>query len=700
MKNKNWKQLIGGKPGLIIIGSLIILSLIVALDEILDLPYFLFGAPPTPINWTEIAFDLVALFSISLISIALIRKVEAKRRKSEQTLRESEERYRTLIENQGEGFAVVDQEERFTFANPAAEKLFDVPPEGLFGKSLKEFTTPEYFKVIQEQTAERRRGEKTTYEIEIINANEERRFILITATPQFDKKGVFSGTFGIFRDITERKRAEEQLRLFSHSVNSSIDGIAMGNPEGRITYVNETFVRMFGYSREELIRKEIAFIYPEDQIPKLKEALKSTMEGGWVGELVGKRKDGELFPMAVSASRVVDDEGNVIAQMASHSDITERRKLQHQLIQAEKLAAVGTLAYGIAHEFNNILAGMMANAELGLITKDSQQIKECFETIMENSHRASSITNNLLVFARQKKAKDELIDITEPLRSVLSITHRELEKLNIEIVEKFKPIPKIYCDAGQLSEVFLNIVINARDAMRPKGGTLTIQVKQNGDNLKIIFEDIGCGIPEEIKGRIFEPFVTTKGALEGSEIPGTGLGLFLSYGIIDGYKGKIQVESKVGKGSKFTILIPVSKNLPRKPILDTEIGSSKEIEKKLKILLVDDEKAISFSLKKFLESRGHKVTVSLKAKEGLEHFKKDKFDLVLSDILIPDMDGIELIKKMREKDQQTKIIVITGHILKEKEEKAKEAGADDFLIKPFKNEVLTTAISKLIAKNS
>jgi len=184
--------------------------------------------------------------------------------------------------------------------------------------------------------------------------------------------------------------------------------------------------------------------------------------------------------------------------------------------------------------------------------------------------------------------------------------------------------------------------------------------------------------------------------LGGSEIPGTGLGLFLIYGIIDGYQGKIEVESKVGKGTQFTILIPVSKNLPRKLLLDTMIESPNEIEKKLKILLVDDEKAITFTLKKFLESQGHKVTASLRGKEGLKLFKKEKFDLVLSDIIIPDMDGIELIKKMREKDKDTKIIVITGHIQKEKGEKAKRAGADEVLIKPFKNEVLCTAIAKVV----
>ena len=143
------------------------------------------------------------------------------------------------------------------------------------------------------------------------------------------------------KEAVQHKEEKDTLRLFSHSVDSSIDGIAMGNAENRITYVNETFARMFGYSREELVGKEIAFIYSEDQIQKLEEALKTTLEGGWTGELIGKKKDGELIPIAVSSSRVVDDKGNVIAQMASHRDITERKQAEESLRESkEKLAGI------------------------------------------------------------------------------------------------------------------------------------------------------------------------------------------------------------------------------------------------------------------------------------------------------------------------------------------------------------------------
>ncbi len=954
MRYKNWKQLIGGRLGLIVIGALIIFIIISVLHEILDLPHLLLGAPRTPINLAEFIIDLIAAFFIGLIAISLIRRAESKQKKVEMALRESEKKYRQLIENAQEGIWAIDKDTYTTFVNPRMAEILRYTVDEMQGKHLFSFMDEQGIKICKRNLERRKQGIKEQHDFEFVRKDGTRVYTSLETSPITDDDGNYIGALAFVTDITERKKAEEELRESEKKYRTLYetirDGIAGGPMDGGIFECNQAFAEMLGYSKDELknltyqqltpkrwhqmeakivkeqilkrgysdeykkeyIRKDgtvfpvsarVWLIRDEDGKPegmwgvvrditerkRAEEALrfqseiaanmsegvylirasdgvivytnpkfeeifgygpggmigkhvsivnaptekspeetaKEIMEfinkhGFWRGEINNIKKDGtpfwcyasvsmfdhpehgrvwvvvhtditerkraeeelreseeryrDLFENANDLIQSVDANGKFVyvnrkwKQVMGYSDeeikklnltdilridqvphcmdlfkkvvssetldnvdtvfitkegkeifvsgsvnpkikdgkfvatrgifrnVTERRKLQQQLIQSEKLVAVGTLAYGIAHEFNNILAGILANAELGLFIRDSKQKKKCFESIVECSYRASSITSNLLPFTQQKDVKKELNDITEPLKSVLSLVHRELEKANIKIVEKFKPIPKIFCDQGQFSEVFLNMLTNARDAMRPKGGTLTVKVEPYKDDIRIVFKDTGCGIPENIKGKIFDPFVTTKGPLGGSDIPGTGLGLFLTHGIIDSYKGKIEVESREGVGTKFTILIPVSKNLPRKSLLETEIKSTKEIKRKLNILLVDDERPICITLKKFLESKGHKVTTSLRAKEGLGLFKKNKFDIVLSDITIPDMDGIELIKKMKKEDEKSKIIVLTGHIARELQKKAKEAGANEVLIKPFKNQTLYQTISELVFK--
>ncbi|HVP35528.1 MAG TPA: PAS domain S-box protein, partial [Terriglobales bacterium] len=622
------------------------------------------------------------------------------RKKAEEALRISEERYRLLFERNLAGVSRTALDGRILDCNDSfvrmlgyaskdellSHQMWDMYPER---KNREDFLSL----LMKEKVL-------INYEVCLKRKDGSLLWCIENASLLEEDQG-FPVIVGTLIDISERKKADEALRASEEKyraiVDNATDQIFTLDRQGRFLAINKTAAEMSRKSPDEMVGKSLAQMFPRETGVQFSKNIEEVFKNGQSKSIEeSMHLGGRVFFSSTTLNPIKDDKGNVVAVTGIVRDITEKKRLQEQLIQTEKLVAVGTLAYGIAHEFNNILAGMMANAELGLISKEQEQIKECFEIIVDNSKRASSITNNLLAFARHKEARKELVDITEPLKSVLAITHRELEKNNIDIKEKFKPVPKIFCDPGQFSEVFLNMITNARDAMYPKGGTLTIQVEPADDNIRIIFKDTGCGIPEDIKGRIFEPFVTTKGALGKSEVPGTGLGLFLTYGIVNGYKGKIEVESEVGKGTRFSIIIPIAENQPREILLNTRIESSSETEKKLKILLVDDEKAITLGLKKFLESKGHKVSTSLRAKEGLEIFSGGGFDLVLSDITIPDMDGIELIRKVKEKNQQIKIIVITGHLQKEKEEKARQAGADEVLIKPFKNDLLYQTISKVV----
>lgn len=262
------------------------------------------------------------------------------RKRVEKELRESEARFRTVISASKDAVITIGEDGYISIFNPAAESIFGWSEKEMLGQPLDRIMPQEYRQHHREYVrgyfscGEPHGAIGKTVELPAVRRDGTQFPVELSLSEGCctDKRFVMA----VIRDITRRKRAEEKLKLFSHSVESSVDGVAMGDTNGRITYMNETFIKMFGYSREELMGKEIVFIYAEDQIPMLKKALKATMEGGWTGELVGKRKNGELFPVAISASRVVDDEGNVIAQMAYHRDITKGKQMEEALKASEE----------------------------------------------------------------------------------------------------------------------------------------------------------------------------------------------------------------------------------------------------------------------------------------------------------------------------------------------------------------------------
>lgn len=623
---------------------------------------------------------------------------------AQEELIDARDKYSDLYDFAPVGYFTFDKNGMVMGANLTGSKLLGVERRNLIGKPFSLYVAPgdrDIFRFHLKKVAETKA--KQVCEIQVMKTKDSIFHAVLESILIEGNEGELYQCRTTMTDITSRKQAEKALeeseKRYRYLFENSPIGIYRTTPVGRILMANPALIRMLGYSSlDELTSRNLEKegynpSYPRKQFKELMER---------EGEVLGREaswmtKAKSLIFVRENARAVRDKDGNLLYYDGTVENITDKRRMETQLLQSEKLAAVGTLAYGIAHEFNNILAGMMVNAELGATLDDPSEIKECFEAIMDNCQRGSSITYSLLAVAGEKKGKRELIDIAQTLQGVLSFVRRELEKANIKTIENFKPVPQIFCDPAEFTEVFLNMLTNARDAMHPQGGTLIIELEQIEDNIRIVFKDTGCGIPDEIKTKIFDPFVTTKGALGKNEVAGTGLGLFLSYGIIDRYHGKIEVESKLGKGTTFTIFIPISQNLPSKSPAEKEVEPVTEIQRKLNILLIDDEEVICSVLKKFLEAKGHQVTASLKAAEGLGYFKKNKFDVVLSDITMPGMDGIELIRKIKEQDRSAKIIVITGHVQNTKEKAARDAGADEFLIKPFRNELLHQTINKVLS---
>jgi signal transduction histidine kinase len=385
-------------------------------------------------------------------------------------------------------------------------------------------------------------------------------------------------------------------------------------------------------------------------------------------------------------------------------DITERKlaeeekeRLQVQLIQSERMAGIGTLASGIAHEFNNLLQIMMGHTEFAQRTKKADVMEEALDIVMNTTVRTKKIIEDVLSFSKSGAPEKELCDIAELIKSVLSLTEEHFKKNNIRAVIKYGRVPKIEVNKGEIQQVFLNLVTNARDAMSPRGGKLEIEIKKVEDNVEISFADTGKGIEEENLSRVFEPFYTTKGAVGGdTRIQGIGLGLSVSYGIVERHRGTIEVESEVGRGTTFTIRLPVIVEKAEKRIDKEERKKKPEKIKPLKVLVVDDEEEICKLLTKWLSSEGHNVKSALTGKKALDLVKKESFDVVFLDIVMPGIPAIDTLAEIKNNSPETKVKMITGTLLdKESWKELRKRGADGYLVKPFKIEDIKNYIASI-----
>ncbi|WP_298818932.1 hybrid sensor histidine kinase/response regulator [Chloroflexus sp.] len=384
-----------------------------------------------------------------------------------------------------------------------------------------------------------------------------------------------------------------------------------------------------------------------------------------------------------------EDEQRLLAAFARHAAAAIQnarlfrrwQETQTELGRSAKLAAVGTFAASIAHEFNNLLAGMLGYAQLGLADDQVETKNEALKVVLDTCKRGRSITGSLLTFARRRDSRRELSDLREVIDGTITLMEIELRKHNIRVVRKIEMVPPTICDAGQISQVFLNLLTNARDAMKPQGGTLTVTLRSEADWIILQVEDTGHGIPEAIRRQIFQPFVSTKNTT-GSQ-SGTGLGLAVSYGIIQNHNGQFEVESEVGKGTKMTIRLPIVQE-------EAQPDNLSPIPPQ-KILVIDDDEASAQTLTNLLTQAGHHVTYCAHSAEAVAIYTANQFDLVLSDVVMPELDGISLLNVLRSYDPTVSVILFTGQIEPDQVATMAASGAYAVLRKPFAaDELLAT----------
>ena len=517
---------------------------------------------------------------------------------------------------------------------------------------------------------------------------------------------ISSGTdkyiLSVARDITERKKAEAELKIRAEMLDQATDGILLHDMNGKYIYVNETAAEERGYSREELMRMNVKDLLSAQFYNQQKKWWEKVKDGEHQRtEYETRCKDGTLIPIDSNITRIQYEDKKYMLVVTR--DITERKRIEAERAELEKkaqvasrLASVGEMASGIAHEINNPLTGVIGFAQLLSDRKDlPEDVMDQLSVIQEGGQRVSSIVKRLLTFARQSKLERTYININDILENTLKLRSYALATGNIEIATRLEPgLPDTMADAGQLQQVFLNLIVNAEQEMEKahSGGRLEVKTEYRGDIIRVLFKDDGPGIAKEDLDKVFDPFFTTKEVGEG-----TGLGLSLSHGIMAEHGGRLYVESKEGKGATFTVEIPVTTE-GRQYKLTEAVDEERGEHKSGRILVVDDEEIVGSYLKRVLGAEGHEVEVETEAGKALERLERESYDLILSDIKMPGMGGIEFyqnIKKMKESLAE-KVVFITGDVIgKETRNFLEETGLPN-ITKPINVKQLKETINRVM----
>jgi PAS domain S-box-containing protein len=527
-----------------------------------------------------------------------------------------------------------------------------------------------------------------------------------------NKEGERKAAIGIIRDISERKRAEDEIKkakdFLESVIENSRDGIVVSDEFGKIISVNTALTKMSSFSREELIEEHVSMLAHEneDMRRKIRKNMKDLIEKGFSSyEVVSKTKEGKSIDIECNMSMVKDGKGNHIAGISIIRDISERKRMEHQLVQSEKLKVLGELSGGVAHDFNNMLSTILGRIQLLRRTienpngkperrKAVSDLKKGLEIIEKASLDGAETVRRIQEFSRKGKKKEDdtyfvEVDINTVINDALEFTkarwkdEAESKGIKINIKRKLLPVPCVLGSASELREVLTNFIHNAIDAM-PHGGVISVGTLAENSTVSIKLEDSGIGIPKEIQEKIFDPFFTTKGP------QATGLGMSVSYGIINRHQGTITVDSTVGKGTTFTINLPVPKKRGHK---GKAIPVTKQVDR-ASILVIEDEEPIRDLLCDILVEGGHEVEAACSGSDGIELFKKKDFDLVFTDLGMPEMSGWQVAKEIKKINRNTPVALITGWEIQLKESEVRENGVNLVVTKPFQMDQVLRLVEK------
>ncbi len=616
------------------------------------------------------------------------------------------------VESSGEVIFMTDPQGIFTYVNPEFTKLYGHKPDVVIGK-----TTPRILKsgAMKQQDYEafwQTLLEKQVVKSEFINKSKDGKLINveIAVNPVTDEKQNIIGFLAIQKDITERKQAEEALKLqttyFSQLFENSPTGIAFLDTNDRVMNVNKAFENMFQYSLEEIKGKSLTHLIVPDELSKESIIFSNKVIGGELIRIssVRKRKDGGRLDMIITGYPIMV-EGKCAGIYAIYADVSDMRKLEDQIRQTQKLESLGTLAGGIAHDFNNILGIILGYTSLlGRGYENPEKVKQSVEAISKAVQRGAGLVKQILTFARKTDIVFGAVNVNETIAELVKMLHETFPKTITLYQQLYENLPPIIADHNQIHQALLNLSVNARDAIFSRtanghGGSITFITKIIlGAELRkkipeaidevyacLSVKDTGSGMDEVTLKRIFEPFFTTKDIGKG-----TGLGLAVVYGVVKGHRGYIDVESALGVGTTFNLYFPLEAQ--EIEITKTGIEEKEEIKGGTEtILVVEDEEMLQELVKTMLKMGGYRVLTANDGEEGIEMYRKhkDEISIVLTDLGLPKLGGFEAFLKMKEINSNIKAVIASGYFDPDQKVEMLKADIKDFVQKPYRpNEVL------------
>ena len=566
--------------------------------------------------------------------------------------------WESTFDAMSDGIFIFDQAGKLIRVNRAGAAMDKAHPESLLGRKCCDIlrTSSDGDACIVEQALH----QAGSINLEIVPQHMNRP-VLVTVEPVIDERGQTAGVVATARDLSELRKVEavarERQSLLKNIMESAREAIYALDKDGNYKWCNQAMLDMTGYQLDAIIGHHFLERTHEEDREMRRERFAAALLGeaqSFESRYIAR--DGSVRYASVnSAPIVVDGETNGVLGIAH--DITEQKQERDRAARADKLRALGQLASGVAHDFNNSLAAILGRAQLILRRVKDEELIRSLGIIVTAAEDAAATVRRIQTFARKSLAADlELLDVTSLLRDAIEITRTRwqnearAEGSNVDVGLNAEDGLFTLGNASELREVFVNLIVNAVDAM-PQGGSLKICCVRKDDRLRLRFADTGTGMEEEVRERVFEPFYTTKGVL------GTGLGLAVSYGIIERHQGLISVESKIGKGTTFYI------DLPQAEATEVSVAEDKSETRtaSLSVLVVDDEEFVRETLAEMLVDLDHRVVTAECGRDALQKVSTGDFDLVFTDLAMPEMDGWETARAIHKSRPGLPVVLVTGY---------------------------------------